>query len=108
MAKKKLNILTVCGSGVVTCSMFDQRIREHLSSLDVDITINGTLPPSVESLVNRGDVDFVVSTTKLPGKIDVPVIMGVSLLSVWQQNNLTFETLRNILAIHSKDVSLIK
>ena len=81
MSKKKLNILTVCGSGVVTCSMFDQRIREHLSSLDIDITINGTLPPSVESLVNRGDVDFVVSTTKLPGKIDVPVIMGVSLLS---------------------------
>jgi len=95
MAKKKLNILTVCGSGVVTCSMFDQRIREHLSSLDVDITINGTLPPSVESLVNRGDVDFVVSTTKLPGKIDVPVIMGVSLLSGFGED----ETLDEIMKV---------
>jgi len=95
MAKKKLNILTVCGSGVVTCSMFDQRIREHLSSLDVDITINGTLPPSVESLVNRGDVDFVVSTTKLPGKIDVPVIMGVSLLSGFGED----ETLEEIMKV---------
>jgi len=95
MSKKKLNILTVCGSGVVTCSMFDQRIREHLSSLDVDITINGTLPPSVESLVNRGDVDFVVSTTKLPGKIDVPVIMGVSLLSGFGED----ETLDEIMKV---------
>lgn len=95
MAKKTLNILTVCGSGVVTCSMFDQRIREHLSSLDVDITINGTLPPSVESLVNRGDVDFVVSTTKLPGKIDVPVIMGVSLLSGFGED----ETLEEIMKV---------
>jgi PTS system galactitol-specific IIB component len=95
MAKKTLNILTVCGSGVVTCSMFDQRIREHLSSLGVDITINGTLPPSVESLVNRGDVDFVVSTTKLPGKIDVPVIMGVSLLSGFGED----ETLEEIMKV---------
>ena len=75
--------------------MFDQRIREHLSSLDVDITINGTLPPSVESLVNRGDVDFVVSTTKLPGKIDVPVIMGVSLLSGFGED----ETLDEIMKV---------
>jgi len=95
MAKKKLNILTVCGSGVVTCSMFDQRIREHLSSLDVDITINGTLPPSVESLVNRGDVDFVVSTTNLPGEINVPVIMGVSLLSGFGED----ETLEEIMKV---------
>jgi len=95
MSKKKLNILTVCGSGVVTCSMFDQRIREHLSSLDVDLTINGTLPTSVESLVNRGDVDFVVSTTKLPGKIDVPVIMGVSLLSGFGED----ETLEEIMKV---------
>jgi len=103
MAKKKLNILTVCGSGVVTCSMFDQRIREHLSSLDVDITINGTLPPSVESLVNRGDVDFVVSTTKLPGKIDVPVIMGVSLLSGFGED----ETLEEIMRV-AKDILATK
>jgi PTS system galactitol-specific IIB component len=81
MAKKKLNILTVCGSGVVSCSMFDQRIRELLKPLDVDITINGTLPPSVETLVNRGDVDFVVTTSLLPGKINAPVIFGVALLS---------------------------
>lgn len=103
MAKKKLNILTVCGSGVVTCSMFDQRIREHLSSLDVDIAINGTLPPSVESLVNRGDVDFVVSTTKLPGKIDVPVIMGVSLLSGFGED----ETLEEIMQV-AKDILATK
>jgi len=81
MAKKKLNILTVCGSGVVSCSMFDQRIRELLKPLDVDLTINGTLPPSVETLVNRGDVDFVVTTSLLPGKINAPVINGVALLS---------------------------
>jgi PTS system galactitol-specific IIB component len=81
MARKKLNILTVCGSGVVSCSMFDGRIRELLQSLDVDLSIIGTLPPSVETLVNRGDVDFVVSTSKIPGEIKVPVIDGVALLS---------------------------
>ena len=81
MAKKKLNILTVCGSGVVSCSMFDQRIRELLEPLGAELAITGTLPPSVETLVNRGDVDFVVTTSLIPGDIKVPVIHAVALLS---------------------------
>ncbi len=81
MARKKLNILTCCGSGVVSCSMFDQRIREQLRDLDADLQITGTLPPSVETLVNRGDVDFVVTTSLIPGNIKVPVIHAVALLS---------------------------
>ena len=94
MAKKSLNILTVCGSGVVSCSMLDQRIREVLKPLGADITVNGTLPPSVETLVNHGDVDFVVTTSPVPGKIKVPVIKAVALLSGFGEDECLAEILK--------------
>jgi PTS system galactitol-specific IIB component len=81
MARITLTILAVCGSGVVSSSMIQQKVKEILSPLGVDSNVIGLLPQSVQSYVERGGIDFIVSTSPIPGKIDVPVIKGVALLT---------------------------
>lgn len=81
MAKRKLTVLAVCGSGVVSSSMIAQKIEDILSPLGVETEVIGLLPTSVEGYVERGGIDFIVTTSPIPGDIDVPVIKGVALLT---------------------------
>lgn len=81
MAKRKLTVLAVCGSGVVSSSMIAQKLEDILSPLGVRAEVIGLLPTSVESYVERGGIDFVVTTSPIPGEINVPVIKGVALLT---------------------------
>lgn len=81
MAKRKLTVLAVCGSGVVSSSMIAQKIKDILETLGVDSEVIGLLPTSVQGYVERGGIDFVVTTSPIPGTIDVPVIKGVALLT---------------------------
>ena len=80
MAKKKLTILAVCGSGVVSSSMVEQKLMETLKPI-APVEVIGTLPTAVMGLVERGNVDFIVTTSPLPDGIPVPVIKGVALLT---------------------------
>ena len=81
MAKRKLTVLAVCGSGVVSSSMISQKIADALSPLGIDAEVIGLLPNSVEGYVDRGGIDFIVTTSPIPGNINVPVIKGVPLLT---------------------------
>jgi len=81
MANKKLTILAVCGSGVVSSSMISQKVEDTLEPLGIEAEVIGLLPTSVEEYVNRGGIDFVISTSPIPGEINVPVIKGVGLLT---------------------------
>ncbi len=81
MAKRKLTVLAVCGSGVVSSSMIAQKIEDILAPLGAEAQVIGLLPNSVESYVDRGGIDFIVTTSPIPGDIKVPVIKGVALLT---------------------------
>jgi PTS system galactitol-specific IIB component len=81
MASKKMTILAVCGSGVVSCSMVSQKVKEILAPLGIQAEVIGTLPQSVKDYTDRGNIDFVVATSPIPGKISVPLIKGVALLT---------------------------
>jgi|YNPNPStandDraft_1061719.scaffolds.fasta_scaffold24078_4 PTS system galactitol-specific IIB component len=80
MAKRKLTILAVCGSGVVSSSMVEQKVGDLLKSI-ADVKVIGTLPQGVQSYIDRGEVDFIVTTSPLPDNLGVPVIKGVALLT---------------------------
>ncbi len=81
MAKNTLTVLAVCGSGVVSSSMIAQKLEETLKPLGVSVNVIGLLPTSVQTYVDRGGVDFVVTTSPIPGTINVPVIKGIALLT---------------------------
>ena len=80
MAKKTLTVLAVCGSGVVSSSMIEQKLTDILKPI-ADVKVIGLLPTSVKTYVDRGGIDFVVSTSPIPGEISVPVVKGVALLT---------------------------
>ena len=80
MAKKSLTVLAVCGSGVVSSSMIEQKLTDILKPI-ANVKVIGLLPTSVKSYVDRGGIDFVVTTSPIPGEISVPVVKGVSLLT---------------------------
>jgi galactitol PTS system EIIB component len=80
MAKKTLNVLAVCGSGVVSSSMIEQKIVDALESF-ANVKVVGLVSTSVKGYVDRGGYDFVVTTSPIPGEINIPVIKGVALLT---------------------------
>lgn len=81
MANQTLTVLAVCGSGVVSSSMIAQKLEETLKPLGMRVNVIGLLPNSVQTYVERGDIDFVVTTSPIPGTINVPVIKGIALLT---------------------------
>jgi galactitol PTS system EIIB component len=78
---RKLHILAVCGSGVVSCSMIGQKVKEMLEPFGIRAEVTGLLPQSVREYVERGGIDFIVATSPVPGPITVPLIKGVGLLT---------------------------
>lgn len=81
MPTTTLTVLAVCGSGVVSSSMIAQKLEDNLKPLGVRVNVIGLLPTSVQTYVDRGGVDFVVTTSPIPGTINVPVIKGIALLT---------------------------
>lgn len=81
MAKPTLTVLAVCGSGVVSSSMIAQKLEEIIKPLGVKPQVIGLLPTSVQNYVERGGIDFIVTTSPIPGSINVPVVKGVALLT---------------------------
>jgi PTS system galactitol-specific IIB component len=79
--KLTLTVLAVCGSGVVSSSMIAQKLEDILKPLGVEPKVIGLLPTSVQTYIEQGGIDFVVSTSPIPGTITVPVVKGVALLT---------------------------
>lgn len=82
MSKRKINILGVCGSGTVSSTMLAAKVESILEEeLNLRVSAVGVMPQMVQEYVDRGGVDLVVTTSPIPGEINVPVIKGVPLLT---------------------------
>ncbi len=81
MSKQKISILGVCGSGTVSSSMLASRVESILNEINIDVKAVGVMPQMVKEYVDRGGIDFVVTTSPIPGDIKVPIIKGVPLLT---------------------------
>lgn len=82
MADNTLKILAVCGSGVVSSSMIQTRIKEILADSGIKKVETFELTPAmVKSHLEREAADLVVSTTRFSEELDIPVINAVPLFS---------------------------
>ena len=61
--------------------MIGHRLEDILEDLGATANVIGLLPNSVQDYVERGGIDFIVTTSPIPGDIKVPVINAVGLLS---------------------------
>ena len=103
MKKSKLTILAVCGSGLVSCAMITQKVEEVLAQLNVDVDVIGLLPTSVENYLQKNSVDFIVTTSPIPGEIKLPVIQAVALLTGFNEEAVLAEILQTARMILSGD-----
>ena len=81
MTERKILVLCVCGSGAVSSSILAQKIKAILSGVKIKSNVIELLPASVEAYMTQGEIDFIVTTGPIPGKIHAPVIEGFNLLT---------------------------
>ena len=86
MVKEKLTILSVCGSGLVSSTMIAQKVKQALVPLDAVVDVIGLLPTSVDNYIQNNPVDFIVTTSPIPGEVHVPIINAVALLTGFNEN----------------------
>lgn len=83
MAKYRVKVLCVCGSGIVTSSMLMMRVRDIFDEEKIPCTVDTSQPFELDGLLRNSQVDMIVSTTPLDSmqNIQCPVIHGHTLLS---------------------------
>ncbi len=103
MKKEKLTILAVSGSGAASTAIITKKIEKVLAPLVDNLDIVSLLPTSVEGFVARGGVDFVVTTTPIPGEVNVPVIEAIGMLTGFGEDMVMEEILATARYILSRD-----
>lgn len=71
---KQINVLTVCGAGVVSSTMIANKMREDLKKYGYDVRATETNPGGVRSSLQGGDYDFIAYVTPISGDFDIPTI----------------------------------
>lgn len=78
---KKLNVISVCGSGTVTSTMVANKVKDFLEENGYRAQTVEVNPGGVEGQLASGTWDVIVHTSPLKGKYEVPTINSVGLLT---------------------------
>lgn len=78
---KRVNVISVCGSGTVTSSMVAGKVKDFLEENGFRAKTVEVNPNGVEGQLASGSWDVIVHTSPLKGKYDVPTINSVGLLT---------------------------
>jgi PTS system galactitol-specific IIB component len=106
VATRVLKVLGVCGSGTVSSTLLADRVKEILEEYKIRVKAEGVMPQMVQEYVDRGGVDFVVTTSPIPGKINVPIIKGVPLLTGFGEEECVQEIIKTAKKILSEEANL--
>lgn len=80
MNTKKKNILFVCATGIATSTVVAEKTIEYLKDKGIEINYTQTNVASLPEYDTK-DADLIVATTKVPYKIDIPVINALSIIT---------------------------
>lgn len=79
---RKIKIITVCGSGVVSSSMVANKLKDQIKDekgYDVEtIEVN---PGQLEGTLNSGSYDLIAYLSPISGSFDIPTINGIGYLT---------------------------
>lgn len=79
--KHKVNVLTICGSGVVTSSMIANKIKDMLTEEGYKVTVTEANPSEIENYVMRDTYDFIAYASPIRDTFGVPAINGMGLVT---------------------------
>lgn len=93
---KRVNVISVCGSGTVTSSMVASKVKDFLDDNGVKAKTVEVNPGGVDDQLSSGKWDLIVHTSPLKRKYDIPAINAVGLLSGMGEDEFYEELLRTV------------
>jgi len=78
---KKINVITVCGSGTVSSTMVAEKLKEALGEKGYSVSTVEITPQEVLCFIEDGNFDFIAYTTPIPEQHQVPAINAVGFLT---------------------------
>lgn len=93
---KKVNVLTVCGAGVVSSTLIADKMKEDLRKHGYDVHAVETNPGGVRSSLAGGNFDFIANVSPLPGTYDIPVINAVGYFTGFDDETFIDEVLETL------------
>lgn len=79
----KVNVLTVCGSGIVTSSMIAHQIEEMLEEEGYDVSAEESNPSEMSTFLMRKNYNFIAYASPIDEKETngVPAISAIGLIT---------------------------
>ncbi len=78
---KKINILSVCGSGTVTSSMVALKLTERLSEYGYEVNAVETSPNGIETAIAGTHFDLMACVSPVYEDYGIPKVNAVGMIS---------------------------
>lgn len=91
---KKLSILSICGSGVVTSSMVANKLVDIFTDLGYEVTATEANPSEVENYVMRDSYDLIAYASPLVDSFGVPALNAMGLVTGLGEDEFVEEALK--------------
>ena len=78
---KKIKILTICGSGLVTSSMIANKLVEMFKEVGYDAKTTESNPSEIENYVMRDKYDLIAYASPIFSSFGVPAIKAMGLVT---------------------------
>ncbi|MBP1043786.1 PTS sugar transporter subunit IIB [Vagococcus sp. BWB3-3] len=93
---RKVNVISVCGSGTVTSSMVAGKVKDFLEENGFKAQTVEVNPNGVDGQLELGSWDVIVHTSPLKKKYQVPTINSVGLLTGMGEEEFFAELLETV------------
>ncbi|MDN6835738.1 MAG: PTS sugar transporter subunit IIB [Lactococcus lactis] len=93
---KRINIISVCGSGTVTSAMVANKVKDFLDDNGIKAQTVEVSPGGVDDQLSGGNWDLIVHTSPLKKKYEIPTINAVGLLTGMGEDDFFEELLQTI------------
>ncbi|MFI3284203.1 MAG: PTS sugar transporter subunit IIB [Erysipelotrichaceae bacterium] len=78
---RKISVLSVCGSGIVTSSMISNRIKDYFTEEGYDISVSECNPSELDVYLSRSTYNFIAYSTQIPDDLSIPKIDALPLIT---------------------------
>ena len=78
---KRIKILSICGSGVVTSNMMASKLKDMFKEKGYDVSTAEANPSELESYVMREQFDFIAYSSPIGNSFGVPALNAIGLIT---------------------------
>lgn len=100
---RTLNVLVVCGSGVVSSSMIEEKLKDRLKEKGYKIKAEKVNPGGVSAAVSQTSIDFIAFTSPIRDDHGIPAINAVGFLTGFEEEEFMEETMQVIKNIEDQE-----